>query len=236
MNVFMRVLLLCLVMIYAVQAESSAGVYETTVHVHNSLPSYSIQTLHLRKNPKKPAVSWHTTLHAKCSVLYLLWALTLERCWAGQGLACGMRAGGFCGQAPRKHRALQEQKPPDREELGQECLQPCGRLPASTSHKRDTHPAAADHSHGSRASRVSFGSLSLSQPRRYAKAFPVKHVGADGIPVSKPDDPCGSVLKIEYHLAPFAVAVCLIQVGSGGDPEPNGSESPRVAGSHLYKA
>ena len=130
--------------------------------------------LHLRKNPKKPAVSWHTTLHAKCSVLYLLWALTLERCCppAGQCLACGMRAGGFCGQVPRKHRALQEQKPPDREELGQECLQPCGRLPASTSHKRDTHPAAADHSHGSRASRVSFGSLSLSQPRRYAMAFP----------------------------------------------------------------
>ena len=115
---------------------------------------------------------WHTTLHAKCSVLYLLWALTLERCWAGQGLACGMRAGGFCGQVPRKHRALQEQKPPDREELGQECLQPCGRLPASTPHKRDTPPAAADHSHGSRASRVSFGSLSLSQPRRYAMAFP----------------------------------------------------------------
>ena len=91
---------------------------------------------------------------------------------AGQGLASGMRAGGFCGQVPRKHRALQEQKPPDREELGQECLQPCGRLPASTSRKRDTHPAAADHSHGSRASRVSFGSLSLSQPRRYAMAFP----------------------------------------------------------------
>ena len=172
-------------------------------------------------------------MHAKCSVLYLLWALTLERCYppTGQGLACGMRAGGFCGQAPRKHRALQEQKPPDREELGQECLQPCGRLPASTSHKRDTHPAAADHSHGSRASRVSFGNLSLSQ----CNSFPRKHVGADGIPVSKPDDPCGSVFKIEHDLAPFAVAVCLIQVGSGGDSEPNGSGSPRVAGSRLYK-
>lgn len=32
-----------------------------------------------RKNPMKPAVSWHTTLSAKSSVLYLLRPLTLER-------------------------------------------------------------------------------------------------------------------------------------------------------------
>ena len=71
--------------------------------------------------------------------------------------------------------------------------------------------------------------------QKIRNGFPGKHVGADGIPVSKPDDPCGSVLKIEYDLAPFAVAVCPIQVGSGGDPEPNGSGSPPAAGSHLYK-
>ena len=32
-----------------------------------------------RKNPKKPEVSWHTTLLAKSHVLYLLRTLTLER-------------------------------------------------------------------------------------------------------------------------------------------------------------
>lgn len=32
-----------------------------------------------RKNPMKPAVSWHTTLPAKSSVLYLLRPLALER-------------------------------------------------------------------------------------------------------------------------------------------------------------
>ncbi len=32
-----------------------------------------------RKNPKKPEVSWHTTLLAKSRVLYLLRTLTLER-------------------------------------------------------------------------------------------------------------------------------------------------------------
>ena len=53
--------------------------------------------------------------------------------------------------------------------------------------------------------------------QKIRNGFPGKHVGAYGIPVSKPDDPCGSVLKIEYDLAPFAVAVCLIQVGCGGD-------------------
>ena len=32
-----------------------------------------------RKNPMKPAVSWHTTLSAKSSVLYLLQPMTRER-------------------------------------------------------------------------------------------------------------------------------------------------------------
>ena len=32
-----------------------------------------------RKNPMKPAVSWHTILLARSSVLYLWRALTLER-------------------------------------------------------------------------------------------------------------------------------------------------------------
>ncbi len=34
-----------------------------------------------RKNPKKPAVSWHTTFHGKSSVLYLCSRLTSERGW-----------------------------------------------------------------------------------------------------------------------------------------------------------
>ena len=38
-------------------------------------------TLRGRKNPMKPAVSWHTTLPAKSSVLYLCFRLTLERGW-----------------------------------------------------------------------------------------------------------------------------------------------------------
>ena len=33
------------------------------------------------KNPKKPAVSWHTTFTRKSSVLYLCFRLTRERGW-----------------------------------------------------------------------------------------------------------------------------------------------------------
>ena len=50
-----------------------------------------------RKNPMKPAVSWHTTLLAKSSVLYLLRPLTLERgCWLLEHtIFSGCRTGGF---------------------------------------------------------------------------------------------------------------------------------------------
>ena len=50
-----------------------------------------------RKNPKKPAVSWHTTLLAKSSVLYLWRPLTLERgCFLAEHNLSGVsRTGGF---------------------------------------------------------------------------------------------------------------------------------------------
>ncbi len=37
------------------------------------------------------------------------------------------------------------------------------------------------------------------------------------VPISKPDDLCCVVLKINLNLAPFAVAVCLVFVDCGGD-------------------
>ena len=50
-----------------------------------------------RKNPMKPAVSWHTTLFAKSSVLYLLRPLPLERgCLLTEHtVSSGCRTGGF---------------------------------------------------------------------------------------------------------------------------------------------
>ncbi len=55
------------------------------------------QALRGRKNPMKPEVSWHTTLFAKSSVLYLLRPLTLERgCWLSEHtISGGCRTGGF---------------------------------------------------------------------------------------------------------------------------------------------
>ena len=41
-------------------------------------------TLRGRKNPKKPAVSWHTTLLAKSSVLYLWRPWVAERGCSGR--------------------------------------------------------------------------------------------------------------------------------------------------------
>ena len=59
-----------------------------------------------RKNPMKPAVSWHTTLSAKSSVLYLLRPMTRGKglSHAGQTVSCGSRTGGFCGW--KEHKTL----------------------------------------------------------------------------------------------------------------------------------
>lgn len=46
-----------------------------------------------RKNPKKPAVSWHTTFLGKSSVLYFCSRLTSERGWL-RHLLCGQIAAG----------------------------------------------------------------------------------------------------------------------------------------------
>ena len=59
-----------------------------------------------RKNPMKPAVSWHTTLSAKSSVLYLWRPWVAERGCSGeeQALSVSHRTGGFCvlpGEKPR---------------------------------------------------------------------------------------------------------------------------------------
>ena len=59
-----------------------------------------------RKNPMKPAVSWHTTLRAKTSVLYLWRPWVAERGCSGQeqALSVSHRTGGFCvlpGEKPR---------------------------------------------------------------------------------------------------------------------------------------
>ena len=50
-----------------------------------------------RKNPKKPAVSWHTTLPTKSSVLYLWRPWVAERGCSGreQALSVSHRTGGF---------------------------------------------------------------------------------------------------------------------------------------------
>ena len=50
-----------------------------------------------RKNPMKPAVSWHTTLPAKSSVLYLWRPWVAERGCSGQeqALSASHRTGGF---------------------------------------------------------------------------------------------------------------------------------------------
>ena len=61
-----------------------------------------------RKNPMKPAVSWHTTLHAKSSVLYLWRPWVAERGCSGQeqALSVSHRTGGFCVLPDEKPRSL----------------------------------------------------------------------------------------------------------------------------------
>ena len=65
-------------------------------------------TLRGRKNPMKPAVSWHTILLARSSVLYLWRPLTLERgCFLIEHtLSGGSRTGGFCVLPDEKPRSL----------------------------------------------------------------------------------------------------------------------------------
>ena len=60
------------------------------------------------KNPMKPAVSWHTTLHAKSSVLYLWRPWVAERGCSGQeqALSVSHRTGGFCVLPDEKPRSL----------------------------------------------------------------------------------------------------------------------------------
>ena len=69
-----------------------------------------------RKNPKKPAVSWHTTLFAKSSVLYLWRPWVAERGCSGQeqALSVSHRTGGFCVLPDEKPRSLRKQNPPVR--------------------------------------------------------------------------------------------------------------------------
>ena len=50
-----------------------------------------------------------------------------------------------------------------------------------------------------------------------ADRCPGIHPGSGEIPVCKLDDLCRLVYKINIDFAPFAVAVCLVQVGCGGD-------------------
>ena len=61
-----------------------------------------------RKNPMKPAVSWHTTLRAKSSVLYLWRPWVAERGCSGQeqALSVSHRTGGFCVLPDEKPRNL----------------------------------------------------------------------------------------------------------------------------------
>ena len=61
-----------------------------------------------RKNPMKPAVSWHTTLSAKSSVLYLWRPWVAERGCSGreQALSASHRTGGFCVLPDEKPRSL----------------------------------------------------------------------------------------------------------------------------------
>lgn len=72
-----------------------------------------------RKNPKKPEVSWHTTLLAKSRVLYLLRTLTLERggcasclpfLTAAEQAECGYprSACSYGGDAEKLHRRVRK--------------------------------------------------------------------------------------------------------------------------------
>lgn len=61
-----------------------------------------------RKNPMKPAVSWHTILFARSSVLYLWRPWVAERGCSGQEqtLSVSHRTGGFCVLPDEKPRSL----------------------------------------------------------------------------------------------------------------------------------
>ena len=61
-----------------------------------------------RKNPMKPAVSWHTTLLEKSSVLYLWRPWVAERGCSGQEqtLSVSHRTGGFCVLPDEKPRSM----------------------------------------------------------------------------------------------------------------------------------
>lgn len=61
-----------------------------------------------RKNPMKPAVSWHTILFARSSVLYLWRPWVAERGCSGQeqALSASHRTGGFCVLPDEKPRSL----------------------------------------------------------------------------------------------------------------------------------
>ena len=61
-----------------------------------------------RKNPMKPAVSWHTILFAKSNVLYLWRPWVAERGCSGQeqALSASHRTGGFCVLPDEKPRSL----------------------------------------------------------------------------------------------------------------------------------
>ena len=61
-----------------------------------------------RKNPMKPAVSWHTTLSAKSCVFYLWRPWVAERDCSGreQSLSVSHRTGGFCVLPDEKPRSL----------------------------------------------------------------------------------------------------------------------------------
>ena len=74
------------------------------------------QALRGRKNPMKPAVSWHTTLHAKSSVLYLWRPWVAERGCSGpeQALSVSHRTGGFCVPPGAESGICFQQNPPVR--------------------------------------------------------------------------------------------------------------------------
>ena len=69
-----------------------------------------------RKNPMKPEVSWHTTLRAKSSVLYLWRPWVAERGCSGreQALSASHRTGGFCVPSGAESGICFQQNPPVR--------------------------------------------------------------------------------------------------------------------------
>ena len=62
-----------------------------------------------------------------------------------------------------------------------------------------------------------FWKISAPGGDQIADRCPGIYPGSGEIPVRKLDDLCCFVYKVNIDFAPFAVAVCLIQVGCGGD-------------------